>query len=157
MLLKDVIQNAIEPALLMLPDGMDTPSARVMLLAIGLQESRFENRRQFGNGPARGFWQFEKGGGVHGVMHHPASDDAAVSVCGARSVRFDGQVVYNRLAVDDVLAAAFARLLLWTDPKPLPTTAGAGWDLYERTWRPGKPHPETWPAYYAMAQQAVMG
>ena len=38
-------------------------AADVLLLAIGLQESRFEHRQQIG-GPARSFWQFERGGGV---------------------------------------------------------------------------------------------
>ena len=53
-------KNIIEPALLLLPERMRTDQAKVMLLAIGLQESRFVHRRQIG-GPARGFWQFEDG------------------------------------------------------------------------------------------------
>ena len=50
-----------------------------------------------------------------------------------------------------MLAAAAARLLLFTDPKRLPQLgdeAGA-WALYLRVWRPGKPHKRTWPALYA--------
>ncbi|CAB3905984.1 hypothetical protein LMG3328_04544 [Achromobacter ruhlandii] len=43
--LKEVVERAIEPALVLLPARMDTPAVRVMLLAIGLQESRFEHRR----------------------------------------------------------------------------------------------------------------
>jgi len=56
-----------------------------------------------------------------------------------------------------VLAAGVARLLLWTDPKALPAIgdADAGWSLYLRTWRPGKPHPKTWPALYAQAMAVV--
>jgi hypothetical protein len=67
--------------------------------------------------------------------------------------------VYNSLAHDDVLAAAFARLLLWTDPQRLPSLGDAdgAWALYLRTWRPGKPHPQTWPALYAQALAAVGG
>lgn len=57
------IPDILDPALKLLP-SMDSVRARMMLLAIGLQESRFEHRRQLGNGPARGFWQFESGGGV---------------------------------------------------------------------------------------------
>ena len=56
-----------------------------MLLAIGLQESRLTHRRQIG-GPARGLWQFERGGGVAGVLRHAASRDHALSVCDARRV-----------------------------------------------------------------------
>jgi len=55
MLLREVMEKAILPALAILPAKMDTPQARVMLLAIGLQESEFAHRRQMGNGPARGF------------------------------------------------------------------------------------------------------
>ena len=40
-------------ALSLLPPRMDTPLARRYVLAIALQESRFEHRRQIG-GPARG-------------------------------------------------------------------------------------------------------
>ncbi|WP_199533145.1 hypothetical protein [Thiopseudomonas alkaliphila] len=68
-MLKNVIQTAIDPALALLPARMKSKKAVVMMLAIGLQESRFIHRRQI-KGPARGFWQFEKGGGVYGVLNH---------------------------------------------------------------------------------------
>ena len=64
-----------------------------MLLAIGLQESRFEHRRQLvGNpprpiGPAMSFWQAEVGGGmVRGVRIHRATRDAAAQLYRARGV-----------------------------------------------------------------------
>ncbi len=83
--LKTITETAITPALALLPATMDTPAARVMLLAIGLQEGRFMHRRQIG-GPARGFWQFEKGtrasrGGVWGVFLHAASRDHLATLC----------------------------------------------------------------------------
>lgn len=154
--LSAIIKAGIEPALALLPANMDSPAARVMLLAIGLQESRFVHRRQIG-GPARGFWQFEKGGGVRGVLTHAASASLARQVCEVRGVAPTSAAVYAQLESDDVLAAAFARLLLWTDPARLPDVGDSkgGWDLYARTWRPGKPHPETWPAMYAQALAAV--
>lgn len=159
--LKEVVERAIEPAQSLLPARMDTPAARVMLLAIGLQESRFVHRRQIG-GPARGFWQFEKGsrasrGGVWGVCLHPASKGHLAVLCKARSVACDPDAIYAALEYDDVLAAGVARLLLWTDPKVLPAVgdADAGLALYLRTWRPGRPHPQTWPALYAQAVVAL--
>lgn len=154
--LKTVIEAAIEPALAFLPTKMDTPEAMVMLLAIGLQESRFLHRRQIG-GLARGFWQFERGGGVVGVLTHSASAALARQVCEARGVAPTSPAVYAQLESDDVLAAAFARLLLWTDPGRLPALGDSkgGWDLYVRTWRPGKPHPQTWPALHAQAVAEV--
>lgn len=156
MTLPEIIKTGIEPALALLPAKMDTPAARVMLLAIGLQESRFQHRRQIG-GPARGFWQFEQGGGVRGVLTHAASAVLARQVCEVRGVAPTSAAVYGQLESDDVLAAAFARLLLWTDPAQLPalTDSKSGWDLYARTWRPGKPHPQTWPALHALAVAEV--
>ena len=65
--LVEVLRTNVLPGMALLPDRMDTPEARVMMLAIGLQESRFVHRRQI-KGPARGFWQFEQGGGVIGVV-----------------------------------------------------------------------------------------
>lgn len=139
-----------------LPGWMLTRRSRVMLLAIGLQESRFEHRRQIG-GPARGFWQFEQGGGVKGVLSHPASRDKAEAVCKARGIAADRQTVYEELPLDDILACAFARLLLLTDPRPLPELhdAQGAWNYYIRNWRPGKPHRSTWDDLYAKARAAV--
>lgn len=150
-----ITDTAIDPALSLLPPSLDTPQARILMLAIGLQESRFLHRRQLG-GPARGFWQFEKGGGVLGVLTHPSSSVLARQVCAARRVDAMSATVYAALETDDVLAAAFARLLLWTDPARLPDRddVGGAWALYLRTWRPGKPHPGTWSALHAQALAA---
>lgn len=162
MTLSDVISTAVAPALAILPQQMDTPEARVMLLTMGLQESRFTWRQQMGGGPARGFWQCELGtqqsrGGVWGFYLHPASRYWLSVLCKARGVSFDAVSIYNTLANDDVLAAGVARLGLFTDPKPLPaiTDVIGSWNLYQRVWRPGKPRPDTWPDYHAQAVAAV--
>lgn len=150
--LSDVIEKSITPALALLPARMRSREAVVMLLAIGLQESLFKYRRQMGNGPARGLWQFERAGGTAGVIRHSASRDHAAKVCALRGIELSApmiqmsrpeldfiRAVYDRLEFDDVLAAAIARLLLWTDPKALPALndAEGAFDLYIRTWRPG--------------------
>lgn len=152
-----VALNAIAEALALLPGVMDSPQARVMLYAIGLQESRFEYRRQLGNGPARGFWQFEQGGGVRGVFRHTASRYWLSKLCEARGVAFTVPAIYAALELDDVFAAGCARLLLFTDQKRLPDVADAesGWGLYWRTWRPGRPHPDTWEEAHAAAVDAL--
>lgn len=153
---EEVLRTAIMPALALLPPRMTSAKAITMLLAIGLQESRFQHRRQI-NGPARGFWQFEHGGGVKGVMGHASTKTHAMALCAARGVPFVSSVVYTALEYDDVLAAGFARLLLWTDAAPLPDNddAGASWALYLRTWRPGKPHAHTWPELHQLAAKAA--
>ena len=159
------IKTAISDALALLPAQMNTDRAWVMLYAIGLQESRFEQRRQLVKvggvlqpiGPAKGFWQFERGGGCAGVVSHQASRYWASVLCEARGVPFNATAIWNAIEKDDVLAAGIARLLLFTDPRRLPDVgdAGAAWNLYIRTWRPGKPHKDTWPGLYARAVEAL--
>ncbi|MBP3934477.1 MAG: hypothetical protein J6D44_11490 [Pseudomonas sp.] len=139
-------KEAVNESYKLLPLKMDSPFARINQAAIGQQESGYLVRRQYGNGPARGYWQFEEGGGVKGVMEHKASSELARSVCHARGVPFVRRTVWEALETDDVLAAAFCRLLMWTDSGKLPTSEAEGWAMYARTWRPGRPHPDKWPA-----------
>lgn len=159
--LAEIVESAVNPALALLPKHLDSEKARVMLLAIGLQESRFEHRAQVvnggGKGPARGFWQFEEGGGVRGVWRHHLSTDLARRLCHDRDCEFTTRAIWARLESDDVLAAGFARLLLWTDPKPLPSPQdpGGAWDYYLRNWRPGKPHAHIWAALHRAAYDEV--
>ena len=166
MTLEQIIETAIVPTMRMLP-SMDSRSARVMLLAIGLQESRFTHRYQVvqgkpdAKGPARGFWQFERAGGVAGVLGYNAGRPnvaaTAKAICKRRNVPSNAYDVWLALEQDDVLACGFARLLLRTDPQPLPEVgdAKAAWDLYLRTWRPGKPHQATWRAFYEQAVEST--
>lgn len=163
--LQHIIRSAIDPALALLPPKMGTDAAVVQMLATGLQESRFQYRAQkiagqpYVKGPARGFWQMERGGGVFGVMTHQATNEFAHYVCAVRGVPFDSVIVHAKLEEDDILAAAFARLLLWADPKPLPSTESShedAWQCYLRNWRPGKPRRETWDEYRAQALGQVV-
>lgn len=155
------VMQAVNEGLRLLPPAMDSTEARVLMYAIGLQESRFTHRAQVidggGKGPARGYWQFERGGGVTGVLRHPASRFWANSVCNARNIPAQPLNVWLALETDDVLAAAFARLLLFTDPTRLPAIGeqSESWLYYLRNWRPGKPHPRTWPECYETALKAV--
>lgn len=162
---KDFNEKVLTAAFGYLPAKMNTPAARVEMIAIALQESRLANRFQIvqgkpgAKGPARGLFQFEQGGGVRGVLNHASTKVLALDVCQRRSVVASPATVWAALETDDVLAACFARLLLWTDPKPMPAVgqSQAGWDLYNRVWRPGKPHPQTWDRLYQQAVEAVTG
>lgn len=143
---------ALPGAMQLLPARFDTREARAMLLAIGLQESRFEHRFQIG-GPAHGFWQFEAGGGWKGVLAHVATSAIARGVLEALAYGEPDVTDYRGIAHNDVLACVLARLLLFTHPKRLP---GRGehqyaWAYYLDTWRPGKPHRATWDAFYTTA------
>lgn len=158
MTLDEITRVGINPAMKLLPELMDSPRARVMLLAIGLQESRFEHRFQVLNGttakgPARSFWQFERGGGCKGVVQHELSKPHMRKVCEVRGIAFTATALWTAMETDDVLAAAAARLLLWTDSKRLPELGDkdGAWNLYLRVWGPGKPHRSTWPDLYQRA------
>lgn len=147
-------------AFALLPARMESPEAEVMLLAIGLQESRFIHRRQLGNGPAKSFFQGEEGGGmVAGLLryHDDNVRDLARGLCAVRGVDPRPRPVWDAIEHDDVLAAGLARLLLWTDPAKLPKLGDVdgALQIYLRTWRPGKPKPQTWPSMYAQALEVV--
>ena len=151
----------------LLPAKFDGLPARVLLVAIGLQESGFATRQQRG-GPARSYWQFEQGGGIRGVLTHKATSAWARALCGLRAVAPIESDVYAAFLVDDLLACAFARLLLFSDPAALPPLGDAkgAWELYLRTWRPGdydRGTPEhrdelrlRWMNNYATARAAVV-
>jgi hypothetical protein len=156
-----VMQGAIVPALALLPAKMCSREAKVMLLAIGLQESGFTTHVQMlangKRGPAHGYLQFEIGG-VRGVMNHPQSRLWLVDLCRERACAFTPEAIWAQIETDDVLAMGLGRLLLWTDPKPLPAVdqPQEAWALYLRCWRPGEPRPESWPAHHAAAVAEVM-
>lgn len=155
----DCLRSVVEPALRRLPERMGSREARLLLLAIGLQESLLTYRAQVG-GPARGLWQFERGtpetrGGVCGVLMHPATRRYVVAACEMADLSPTERAIYDRIETDDVLACVLARLLLWTDPQPLPADAAGGWGLYLRTWRPGRPRPDSWLGNWSRAGGAV--
>lgn len=136
-----------DAGLTLLPGYMDTPEARAMLYAIALQESRFLHRKQI-QGPALGFWQFERIG-VTGVLTHPVTREIAEKTCD--KLRIDpGTEIYSAIRYNDGLAGAFARLLLWQYPGRLPNIdeSSLGWDQYRDLWRPGKPRLESWGANF---------
>lgn len=131
--------------------------ARVGVLSIAGQESKFLFRHQIKGGPATGLWQFEEGGGVKGVLNHDKTKTVAFSVCHSLLVSPFQGTVHRAMEQNDVLACAFARLLLYSDPRPLPAAneEEAWWDYYEHIWRPGKPRKKDWPDSFQAAVTAV--
>lgn len=157
-MIEQVQHYTLPAAFALLPQAMQTEEATALLLAIGLQESRFVHRRQVG-GPARGFWQFELGG-VKGVLEHEATMHIIADV--SASLRYGGNTpleLHLALEHNDVLAAAFARCLLYTLPNRLPGEhdAAAGWACYVAGWRPGKPLRDTWDNFYQRAWALTSG
>lgn len=145
-MLEHVARFTLPAAYSLLPTRMASREATAFVLAIGLQESRFEHRLQEG-GPARGFWQFERGGGIQGVLEHPRTRAHIQAATAALRYPVSADACHFAVAHNDVLAAIFARLLLWTLPAPLPTELDElelAWGQYLAAWRPGKPHIRTW-------------
>lgn len=149
---------ALVPALRLLPSQMDTPPARAMCVAIALQESQIAYRHQVG-GPAAGYYQFELGGGVQGVLTHSLTKGLIRSVLTMLDYdpAADATTCHRLIEHNDVLASAFARLLLYTVPKRLPERdeANAAWLQYLSAWRPGKPRPGRWAANFEHAWRVV--
>lgn len=139
----------------LLPANMDVPAAKAMLIAIAMQESRWDERRQI-RGPARGFWQFELAG-IKGVLAHRASRPLIEVVLSRLDYNYDPHVSYTAIEHNDVLAFAYARCLLWTIPQSLPqrNNSAEGWAQYTDAWRPGKPWRQTWDAFFKSAWQLV--
>lgn len=151
-----VLRHAIEPAFAELPPMPSPRWARVMMLAIAGVESGCYARRQVPVGYARGLWQFERGGGTAGVLQHRATAKHAAAALARRQIPAEPAAAWIALERDDVLAAIFARLLLLSDPAPLPDNQVTGRAIYLRTWRPGKPSsPEKWADSWTMAELAV--
>lgn len=151
-------KEAIDEAFTLLPTKMDTRARRVLVAATGFQETSYLTRVQYGNGPARSYWQFENGrlAAINGVLTHKATAKLAVSICQARGVQPERVAVWKAMETDDVLGAAFAAMLIYTDPFQMPTTKDAAWEMYaDRLWRPGKPHPEKWQESWAFALEHV--
>lgn len=138
-------KDVLPVAFAWLPARMNSQQAHAMLLAIGLQESKFEFRKQVG-GPAKGFWQFEMGGGIRSILTHSVTGPILLPVLKLLGYPQDSKACHEAVQHNDVLAAVFARLLLWSVPGRLPERGQAeiGWIQYLEGWRPGKPHPDTW-------------
>jgi hypothetical protein len=133
----------------------DSDAARILVTTIAGQESRWHDRRQIG-GPARSYWQFEQGGGVAGLFL--ATPRQLSTVCASQDILYDLGVVFEAMAWNDPLACAMARLLLWTDPAPLPAVGDkdAAWAYYIANWRPGAPHRASWDGLYDQSSAIVL-
>lgn len=153
--LEEVYNGAIQPAYTYLPGRLNSPEATCLLLAIGSQESGF-NTRQQKKGPAHGLWQFE-GNGVRTVLYSHASGNLLWQFCQDLGITYGSLSIYDSLLDDDILAAGLARLMLWSDSKPLPKVGDieSSWDYYKNCWNPGKPSRPRWSLSYSKAVDTI--
>lgn len=143
------LKSDIDSGLAQLPESLRTLDAKVQLYATSIQENPTRAPRQIikkdgklqAIGPAAGDYQFEKTGGIRGLINFKSDrlQQMLSEVCKARKVAVAVDALFDAIQVDPVLAAALARLLYFTDSGVLPK-AGAeqyAWEVYLRTWRPG--------------------
>jgi hypothetical protein len=94
---ENFLKRIVDPSLQFLSELAGTRSndaARVLVMTIAAQESGWKERRQIG-GPARGYWQFEKGGGVAGLF--PATPQQLRAICASLDIPFDQTVVFEAM------------------------------------------------------------
>lgn len=153
-----LLERGIMPALAELSalGVKHAPTTARFLLAIALQESGLQHRRQVTSngeegGPAASFFQAEIGGACKGVLKHPLTEIRMTKLCDAYNVKPEPMALWEAIRYNDILASAMARLLVLTLPYVIPETAEDGWKQYLEAWRPGKPRPDEWAGYWAVA------
>lgn len=159
----------VRPALAWLSSSGHQPAAhsraaRCMLMAIGLRESDFKHRIQMSASGrqlshlARGFWQFERDGGVAEICEHPKLRWCRSAII-ALGYPINRDELHRAIGYDQTLACIMARGLLWVDPSRLPEPTEAAADeayaYYIRLWRPGKEWPDKWGADWRAAVKAT--
>ena len=151
--------DAVVPAAYkLLPEKMESKAATCLMLATMLQESRGLYRKQI-QGPAVSYFQFEKNGGILGVLEHPITRPIIQGVLRTLNYDFSPITSYEALVHNDILATCYARLFYWTNPAPLPSIDDVNGMLnyYIKTWRPGRPRVDTFPLLYSQAKEVVNG
>jgi hypothetical protein len=164
-----ILRDLIDPvhAGLMAEFGVPaTPEAACLSLAAGNQESKFQARDQGDPaiiGPATGYWQFEKMGGVWEILNSGQTKAIAADLCARARVAAQPDPVWRLFATaaGDELACSFARLLTWKDRAALPAVSLAAeqeaYDYYDRNWRPGAKRRDDWTRSWADAVRVMSG
>lgn len=133
--LKHIKYEVIKPALL--ATGLYSVSALCLVTGTGLKESRYLVRRQFGNGPARGWFQMEKPTyddvWARGVVPYPALEKSIRDLVAPSTPSFD------LLEKSDAFAAIMCRIKYRLIPENLPSATdskgmAAYWKKYYNTY-----------------------
>lgn len=142
------------PGLSLLPPFMTSPEARVLLVAIAMQETGLMTRSEVG-GTAFGFYQFMVIG-VDGVFANGETGHLAVDVAKSLQIPVD-ENFYEAVRWNDHMGTVLARLNLWPDPAPLPAIGAEAEarNYYARIWRPKIVAVQRWPAAYNAAISCV--
>lgn len=142
------------------PKMPDSPSLRVLMMAISGQEANWDERVQIGSGEARGLFQMELTD-ISDIMENSATKaflETGLDAFGIKTKTAEHLFEIITAPEGDTLAAFLARLNLWADPWPIPPydDQDAQYEAYLRCWKPGTPRPNRWPGIYGQALATVM-
>lgn len=150
---------------------MDEPQRLVLALAIAIEETSLDHRRQvlkggrYGKG--RSWWQNEGGSqaSIGRLMNHPTLSRPLKQLCIEQTIPWDLASIYEAVAWHDLLAAVIALLLIFSDAQPVPDVTdeygmwGYYWRCWQpgayRNWKPGDPQGERWHDAHRRALNAV--
>lgn len=144
--LHSLYTGPIAEGLKLLPAHMNTLPARAQMLKMCLQESLGIHRDQLEKGgknvvigPALGLWQFERGGACTALLKHAATKGFVRHLCAHFGIEANPDAVWRALKVNDVFAAAMARINLYWLPQALPDIHDeqGGFEQYIEAWQPG--------------------
>jgi hypothetical protein len=101
----------------------------------------------------------EMNGGVAELLESADTKDIFKPICRMLLYEPKKEVIHIAIENNDTLAAVGARLLLWRDPRTLPSPVEQtkGWQIYLDRWRPGKPHRDMWIKNFSLAWLVVRG
>lgn len=149
--LKTALKEVIEPGLIKLPDHLNTVEAEAMLLAIGMQETKFELSNCV-NSDRMGFFRVSTRDIIKLITIDWTSKLLLDIANGANKF-------INELVLEDAhFCALCARLMLSITGESLPnlnSDPSESWNLYLKTWKPDNPKRETWDAYWMHALYCV--
>ena len=132
--------------------ALDTPPARLQMLATAGYESRWEYRAQFGGGPALGYWMDQQNA-VQLLLDHPAAGPLLRRAAEALGIAPHAAAIHAASENTDAIAYLIARLLAWCDPHPVPAIGDEEgcWHAYLRAQNPGAVSRERWAEVYPQA------
>lgn len=150
-------QTIVVPGLVSLPQ-MDTPKARLALMATAGTESEYLFRIQKPVGYAHGFWQFEKKGACLDVVTNDRVRTITATLAQAAGVALDLDSIFDAIIDHDLLACQLARLNYWLDihhPLAELGDVDGAYARYIAVWEPGKPSRSRFDKYYALSLPIV--
>lgn len=135
--------------------SLDSPAARLQMLATAGYESDWTWRRQEPVAVALGFWMNQQNA-VELLLRSPFGQhliEGARTLC----IGLDAGSIHAASEFNDPIAYLIARGLAWCDPHPLAAIGDeeACWQAYLRAQNPGARSRQRWAAVYPLALATI--